>query len=300
VVINATGPFSDAVRRMADPTAEPAIAPSQGVHLVFDESFLPGDSAIMVPHTSDGRVMFAIPWHGHTLVGTTDVAVPDAPLEPVPTEREVEYVLETAGRYLQKPPTRADVLSTFAGIRPLVRAGGKNTAALSRDHTIRIDPSGLVTVTGGKWTTYRNMAEDCVNQAATLAELDERPCITRTLNIHGYHQNAEKFGALSLYGSDAPAIQNLALNEAGLGERLHPDLPYTAAEVVWAAREEMARTVEDVLARRTRALFLNARAALAMAPRVAALLAREQRRDAAWQASEVERFAAVAVGYVAG
>jgi glycerol-3-phosphate dehydrogenase len=255
----------------------------------------------MVPHTTDGRVMFAIPWHGHTLVGTTDVPVDDVPIEPRGTDDEIALILETAGRYLERPPTRADILSVFAGIRPLVRAGdAANTAALSRDHTVHIDRSGLLTIAGGKWTTYRNMAEDCVNQAATLAELDERPCITRTLNIHGYHQNAEKFGALSLYGSDAPAIQNLALNEAGLGERLHPDLPYTAAEVVWAAREEMARTVEDVLARRTRALFLNARAALAMAPRVAALLAREQRRDAAWQASEVERFTAVAVGYVAG
>ena len=301
VVVNATGAFCDGLRLMADPDAKRMVAPSQGTHLVFDRTFLRGDNAIMVPHTTDGRVMFAIPWHEHTLVGTTDVPVDDVPIEPRGTDDEIALILETAGRYLERPPTRADILSVFAGIRPLVRAGdATNTAALSRDHTVHIDRSGLLTIAGGKWTTYRNMAEDCVNQAATLAELEERPCITRTLNIHGYHQNAEKFGALSLYGSDAPAIQNLALHEAGLGERLHPDLPYTAAEVVWAAREEMARTVEDVLARRTRALFLNARAALAMAPRVAALLAREQRRDAVWQASEVERFAAVAAGYVAG
>ena len=301
VVINATGAFCDGLRLMADPQAKRMVAPSQGSHLVFDRTFLHGDHAIMVPHTTDGRVMFAIPWHGHTLVGTTDVAVDETPIEPRATDDEIDFILETAGRYLERRPAREDILSVFAGIRPLVRAGETtNTAALSRDHTVHIDRSGLLTIAGGKWTTYRNMAEDCVNQAATLAQLDERPCITRTLNIHGYHQNAEKFGALSLYGSDAPAIQNLAIHEPRLGEPLHPDLPYSAAEVVWATREEMARTVEDVLARRTRALFLNARAALGMAPRVADLLARELGRDAAWQRAEVERFAATAAGYVAG
>src|SRR5262245_41414324 len=301
VVVNATGAFCDGLRVMADPGAKRMVAPSQGTHLVFDRSFLRGDHAIMVPHTTDGRVMFAIPWHGHTLVGTTDVAVEEVPIEPRGTDEEIALILETAGRYLERPPSRADILSVFAGIRPLVRAGdATNTAALSRDHTVHIDRSGLLTIAGGKWTTYRNMAEDAVNQAATLAELEDRPCSTRTLNIHGFHQNAETFGALALYGSDAPAIQNLALSEAGLDDRLHPDLPYTAAEVVWAAREEMARTVEDVLARRTRALFLNARAALAMAPRVATLLARELERDATWETGEVERFAAVATGYIAG
>ena len=179
VVVNATGAFCDGVRRMADSAAARMVSPSQGIHLVFDRAFLPGDTAFVVPKTSDGRVMFAIPWHGHTLIGTTDVAVPDTPLEPVPTEREIEFVLETASRYLQKPPGRSDVLSTFAGIRPLVRADGKNTAALSRDHTIRVDASGLLTITGGKWTTYRNMAEDCVNRAAELGGLPNRPCVTR-------------------------------------------------------------------------------------------------------------------------
>src|SRR5204862_1841435 len=161
-LIIATGAFCEGRRRFADQQAEAMIAPSRGPPLVFARSFLPCDTATMVPKTSDGRVMFAIPWHGHALVGTTDFAVPDAPLEPVPMAREIDFILETAGRYLQKPPTRADVLSTFAGIRPLVRASGKNTAALSRDHTIRVDASGLLTITGGKWTTYRNMAEDAV------------------------------------------------------------------------------------------------------------------------------------------
>jgi glycerol-3-phosphate dehydrogenase len=299
VVINATGAFCDGVRHMVDVRAEPMIAPSQGTHLVFDRSFLDGDSAIMVPHTSDGRVMFAIPWHGHTLVGTTDVAVTDTPLEPRATDAEIDFILETAGHYLRRIPKRADILSVFAGIRPLVKSGeGKNTAALSRDHTIHIDNSGLLTISGGKWTTYRNMAEDCVNQAATLAELDERPCATRTLHVHGYHLAAASFGPLAVYGSDAPAIQDLAQADPDLAQPLHADLPYTAAEVVWAARNEMARTVEDVLARRTRALFLNARAAVAIAPRVAALLTKELKHDVSWRDRQVNEFQDLARGYI--
>ncbi len=303
-VINATGAFCDRVRRMADPDAVGLIAPSQGIHLVFDRSFLASDSAIMVPHTPDGRVMFAIPWHNHTLVGTTDVAIPDTPIEPRATEEEIDFILETAGRYLQKPPTRADILSVFAGIRPLVRAGdGKNTAALSRDHTIHIDSSGLLTIAGGKWTTYRNMAEDCVNHATTLAELDERQCVTRTLPIHGSGAEniagfqAEAWGDLAIYGSDAFAIQQLANSDPGLGTALHPSLPYVGAEVVWAVRNEMARTIEDVLARRTRALFLNARAAMEMAARTAELMAGELGRDEAWQRQQIEEFQQLARGY---
>lgn len=299
VVVNATGAFTDSIRRMADADAPAMIAPSQGIHLVFDASFLPGDSAIMVPHTSDGRVMFAIPWHGHTLVGTTDTAIEHAMLEPQAQEQEIAFILETAGQYLAKAPTRADVLSVFAGIRPLVKAGdGSNTAALSRDHTIHIDGSGLVSIAGGKWTTYRNMAEDCVNQAAMLGKLDERDCRTRSMPIHGYHADAEQFGDRAVYGSDAPLIQRLIAADPALGERLHPDLPCVAAEVMWAARQEMARNIEDVLARRTRALFLNARAAIAMAPRVASIMADELGRNGAWQADQVRDFTRIAQQYL--
>jgi glycerol-3-phosphate dehydrogenase len=267
VVVNAAGPFCDAVRRLAEADVSSLIAPSQGIHLVFDGAYLPGESAIMVPHTSDGRVMFAIPWHGHTVVGTTDTALTEPSLEPRPLEEEIEFVLETAGRYLRRSVSRADVRSVFVGIRPLVRTGdATSTAALSRDHTIHIDNTGLLTLTGGKWTTYRNMAEDCVNQAAVLAHLPETPCPTRSLNIHGFHRQASKFGPLAVYGSDALQIRDLMRSAPGLEEPLHPALPYTGAEVVWAARFEMARTVEDVLARRTRALFLEARAAMEMAP----------------------------------
>lgn len=298
VVINATGPFCEGVRKLADPDVAPMIAPSQGIHLVFDGTFLSADSAIMVPHTSDGRVMFAIPWHGHTLVGTTDTPIDAPSLEPKAFDEEIEFILSTAARYLDRAPTRKDVLSVFVGIRPLVRAGGStNTSALSRDHTIHIDPSGLLSIAGGKWTTYRHMAEDCVNQAGTLASLPDRPCVTRSLNIHGYHSNADRFGPLGVYGSDALEIRDLVRRLPALGEPLHPSLPYTAAEVVWAVEAEMARTVDDVLARRTRALFLNARAATEMAPRVAELMAGILGWDSAHAAAEVAAFRSMASSY---
>ncbi len=298
VVVNATGAFSDAVRRLAEPDTQTLMAPSQGIHLVFHHSFLAAESAIMVPHTSDGRVMFAIPWHGHTLVGTTDTPIATPTLEPRPQENEIEFILETAGRYLLKAPTRNDVLSVFVGIRPLVKSGdGKLTAALSRDHTIHFDASGLLTTTGGKWTTYRNMAEHTVDQAADFARLAERPCVTRTLNVHGFHSSAERFGALRVYGSDALGIQELMRATPSLAAPLHAELPYTGAEVLWATRHEMARTVEDVLARRTRALFLNARAAQAMAPEVARLMAMELGWDASREAVEAAAFSTLAKGY---
>ena len=299
VVINATGAFSDRLRRMANPSAEPMIMPSQGIHLVFGPEFLRGESAIMVPHTSDGRVMFAIPWHGHTLVGTTDTPLSSVALEPVAMEDEIEFIIATAGQYLEKPPRRADVLSVFAGIRPLVRVPDTvPTAALSRDHVIHIDTSGLMTISGGKWTTYRHMAEDCVDQAATLAQLPEHPCRTQDLHMHGFHPDAQRFGGLAVYGADAPELQGLIQNNPQLGEKLHPALPYVKAQVIWAVREEMARTVEDILARRTRALFLNARAALAMAPLVADLMTSEFAWSEASRAKQLTAFREVARNYL--
>ena len=298
VVINATGAFTDSVRRLAEPNAKQMIAPSQGAHLIFDRSFLPGTNAILVPHTKDGRVMFAIPWHGHTLVGTTDTPMKETPLEPVALDAEIDFMLETAGLYLEKQPTRSDILSVYAGIRPLVKSGESgNTAALSRDHTIHIDQSGLLSITGGKWTTYRNMAQGCVDQAATLADLPDKPCLTKSLNIHGYHPNALNFGPLSFYGSDAPAIRKLITENKSLGRLLDSELPYVEAEVVWTVRTEMARTVEDVLARRTRALFLNVGAAIRMAPRVASILARELSKDELWELEQVKAFNQTADGY---
>lgn len=303
VVVNATGAFTDSVRKMADPDVESMISPSQGVHLVFDGSFLAGKNAIMVPHTSDGRVLFAIPWHGHTLVGTTDTPISEATLEPMATEAEIEFILSTAAEYLERAPRRSDVLSVFTGVRPLLRAGGAsagNTAALSRDHTIRIDESGLMSIAGGKWTTYRHMAEDCVNQAATLGRLPERDCATRTLPIHGHTDAAEEKGHLSTYGSDTGQIERLMADDPSLAEPLCDELPYVAAQVVWACRAEMAESVEDVLARRLRALFLNSRAALAIAPKTAAIMAKELGRSDEWQNRSLKLFHDTAAHFVLG
>jgi glycerol-3-phosphate dehydrogenase len=300
VVINATGIFSDAIRQMDDPTEESLIAPSQGIHLVLDRSFLPGDSAIMVPKTADGRVLFAVPWHGRVIVGTTDTEIADTPLEPRPREEEIAFLLEHAALYLDRDPSRADVRSVYTGVRPLVRSpGDKGTAALARDHVLMIAKSNLVTITGGKWTTYRKMAEDTIDAAALVAGLDERPSPTARLRLHGWLKHpAESEGLLALYGSDGPQVRRVMDEQSGWSEPLHPDLPYFKGEVAGAVRREMARTVEDVLARRTRALLLDARASLAVAPEVAAIVARELGRDAAWAQAQVEAYRAVAGGYV--
>lgn len=299
-VINATGIFTDQVRHMADPEAVSIVEPSQGIHLVFERSFLEGDTAIMVPRTSDGRVMFAIPWHDHTLVGTTDTPIEQPSYEPRPFDQEIQFILDTAALYLTRPPTRSDVLSVYVGIRPLVKAGGAagKTSALSRDHTIHVDASGLLTITGGKWTTYRHMAEDCVDHAITLGRLREEPCVTKTLKIHGYRSHTEDLGSLWVYGSDAEAIQEIAAQDSELNAPLHAALPYIAAEVVWAARQEMARNVEDVLARRTRALFLNAQSASEMAAPVARLMARELHRSENWVQHQIAEFQTLARQYM--
>lgn len=307
VVINATGVFTDQIRRMADPGTEPLMVTSQGIHLVFDRSFLKGDTALMVPRTSDGRVLFVIPWHGHAVAGTTDTPVDGPSLEPKPLEEEIQFILETAGRYLTRPPSRSDVLAVYVGLRPLVKSGGaSSTAAISRDHTIHVDTSGLLTITGGKWTTYRHMAEDTVDHAITLGRLRDADCTTKNLKIHGYTEPAadrkessygDETDPLEVYGSDAVEIRTLAQQNPDLARPLNPALPYIGAEVIWAARAEMARTIEDVLSRRTRALFLNARAAMQMAEAVAGLLAQELGRDEAWVASQLQEFSALAKQY---
>jgi glycerol-3-phosphate dehydrogenase len=299
VVVNAAGIFADNIRRLAEPDVRPMIAPSQGIHLVFPRDFLLGNTAIMVPHTSDGRVMFAIPWHDHTVVGTTDTAIQEPSYNPLPFEEEIQFILDTASQYLSRPPKRDDVLSVYVGIRPLVKANGASskTSSLSRDHTIHIDNSGLLTIVGGKWTTYRHMAEDCVNHAITLGELSDVPSNTHNLKIHGYKEE-ESLTSLGVYGSDAEAILALAAADPRLAQHLHPALPYIAAEVVWGVREEMARTVDDVLSRRTRALFLNARAAIEMAPAVASLMAAELGQDQAWIDDQLRQFRELAQKYL--
>jgi glycerol-3-phosphate dehydrogenase len=300
VVVNAAGIFADQVRRLAEPELTDMIAPSQGIHLVFERAFLRGNTAIMVPHTSDGRVLFAIPWHEHTVVGTTDTPIQEPSYNPVPFEEEIQFILDTAAQYLSRPPQRSDVLSVYVGIRPLVKANGASskTSSLSRDHTIHIDNSGLLTIVGGKWTTYRHMAEDCVNHAITLGELRDVPCGTHDLKIHGYKQDVDSLTTLGAYGSDADKILALAGADPRLGKQLHPALPYMGAEVIWGVREEMARTLDDMLSRRTRALFLNARAAIEMAPAVAALMAGELGKGQDWIDQQLTEFNELAAKYL--
>jgi glycerol-3-phosphate dehydrogenase len=298
-VINATGAFCDVLQRQDEPGSEAMIAPSQGVHIVLDRSFLPGGTAIMVPHTRDGRVMFAIPWHNHVVVGTTDTPIQEVRLDPVPQPGEVDFILETARDYLARRPDRSDILSVFTGIRPLVNtARTSTTAALSREHTITISKSGLLTIAGGKWTTYRKMAEDCLEHAIVLARLEERPCITQQLAVHGAGPGAGASDGLAVYGTDAAHIEQLSRESPQQGARLNSELPIIAAQVIWAVRQEMARQVEDVLARRTRALFLNARAAIEMAPEVARLMAAELGQNSGWQETQLRNFASTALAFL--
>lgn len=297
-VINAAGPFCDSIRALDNPNQDPMIAPSQGVHVVLPRSFFPGDTAMIVPKTSDGRVIFLIPWHDHVIVGTTDTAIPEATLEPDAQAQEIEFLLKTSGEYLNQQPTIEDVLSVFTGIRPLVK-GDKSarTASLSRDHVIRIDESGLITITGGKWTTVRKMAEDCVDRACKVKRLQCSPCVTKGLKLHGY-TTSHADGDRAFYGSDLAAVEALETEFPKLAEPLSSALSIRGSDVVWATREEMARTVEDVLARRTRSLFLNSVATVEIAPQVAQLMADELQEDEAWCAEQVENFNSVATSYL--
>lgn len=298
-VINATGVFVDELRSMDESESKPIVTVSQGIHLVLPKKFLPGDSAIMVPKTEDGRVLFAVPWHDCVVVGTTDTQLDSHSLEPRALKEERDFVMTHARKYLTKDPSDDDVLSVFAGLRPLVKAGdGADTAALSRDHSILISNSGLITLTGGKWTTYRKMAEDVIDQAETVGDLLHKRCSTEEMQIHGWTEAEPPSTNLAPYGANATQIQELIKESPDLAALVHPQLPYQQAEVVWHVREEMARTVEDVLARRTRALLLNAQGSIEAAPAVATILARELGRDDAWQAEQVAEYTKLAEGYV--
>ncbi len=300
-IINATGIFVDQLRSLDDPKSKALLAPSQGIHIVVDRSFLPGDHAVMIPKTADGRVLFAVPWHDCVVIGTTDTPMPAPELEPRALANEIEFVLSHTEKYLRRRPQAHEILSVYAGQRPLVKAGGDqgNTKSLSRDHTIVISASGLMTITGGKWTTYRHMGEDAVNKIEASAGLTPRPSVTKQLRLHGYSTQKD-VDHLQVYGSDATEIRALVQHDARLGERIHPELPYIGAEVVWAVRMEQAQTVEDVLARRMRALIINAAASIACAPFVAQLMAHELGKDKTWEESQVSAYTTVANGYRLG
>lgn len=297
-LVNATGIWVDALRSMADPTVRPLVAPSQGVHLTVPLRFLGGRHALLVPKTDDKRVLFVVPWHRHAIVGTTDTPRRDAPIEPRPSEAEIDFILRNAGRYLMAAPARSDVLSAWAGLRPLVRGEpGAETAALSREHMIETHRGGMISVTGGKWTTYRRMGQEVLEAAIAGGLLPASPCRTEDLPLHGAAGAAvDSLEGPGAYGSDTAAIERLP----GAANVLAPASGLTEAQVRFAARCELARGIEDVLARRNRLLFLDARAAAEAAPEVARILAEELGRDRAWSAREVEEFRALARGWTLG
>ena len=304
VVIYATGIFADDVRQMDDETIEPMIVASQGIHLVLDRSFLQGDTAIMVPQTDDGRVLFVIPWYDRALVGTTDTEMARPEIEPRALDEEVAFLLRNSARYLSRDPELEDIRCIFAGQRPLVRPHGikMRSKAISREHMVVIADSGLVTIIGGKWTTYRKMAQDTVDDAILIGGLEERPCVTEHLPLHGWMPEdalaLPENEYMRIYGADAVHVRALLESDPTLTERLHPRLPYVAGQVVWAARHEMARTVEDTLSRRTRCLPLDAAASIEAAPRVAALLAQELGCDQAWAIDQETRYTKLARAYL--
>ncbi len=297
-IVNATGVGADAIRLLDNPGSEPSMAPSRGSHVVLDRSFLPGESAVLIPKTDDGRVLFAIPWRGKVLLGTTDMPVESTTREPRPSAVEIRYLLDHAGRYFARKPRVEDIRSTFAGLRPLLGKGGTGrTASLSREHAVFVSGSGLVTITGGKWTTYRRMGMDAVNHAVEVAGLASGISKTESLQLHGW--TPEPFeGPFATYGSDAGELKKLIQEQPEWGEPIHPRLPDLKVEVIWAARHELARTVEDVLARRTRGLFLDARASVEASPVVASLLAGELGFDQGWEAAQREAFGTLANSYL--
>ncbi|WP_372795008.1 glycerol-3-phosphate dehydrogenase/oxidase [Lutibacter sp.] len=297
-VVNATGVFADDVLKMDSPNAKKTIAPSQGVHLVLDKSFLPDNDAIMIPKTDDGRVLFLVPWHGRVVVGTTDTPIKEESLEPIALEEEIQFILTTASRYLTKAPKRSDVLSVFAGLRPLAATEeGKKTKEISRSHKIFTSDSGLLTMVGGKWTTFRKMGEDLVDKTEKRKGWAHISTKTRHLKIHGYKENVDHNNPLYFYGSDEIEILKLA-EEEGLSELLSSSLGIMKAQVVWAVRYEMARTVEDVLARRTRCQLLDAKESIKMAPKVAKVMAAELGEDEAWEEKQVADYIQVTMNYI--
>jgi glycerol-3-phosphate dehydrogenase len=298
-VINATGVFADEIFQMDEAGGRRKVVPSQGIHLVVDHDFLGGDHAIMIPKTDDGRVLFAVPWRGKVVIGTTDTLISEASLEPKPLDEEIEFILNTAEKYLKKPIRRSDVRSIFAGLRPLAapKDDGKKTKEISRSHKIIISKSGLITITGGKWTTYRKMAQDTIDKAAKYCGLNKTPCKTTKLRIHGYMKDINLDDPLYVYGSEGEKIRKLVVEKPELGEKIHKRLDFIKAEVVYACQNEMAMTLDDMLARRVRALFLDARAAEDMAPEVAKLMADVLGKDNKWIQEQVADFSEITKQY---
>jgi glycerol-3-phosphate dehydrogenase len=299
-VVNATGVFTDSILKMDDAKAGALVTLSQGIHIVLDRGFLPSDTAIMIPRTDDKRVLFAVPWHNKIIVGTTDtpVSIALSSDEPIAFEQEIEFVLHHIQQYLTKDPDRSDIRSVFAGLRPLVKAHSRSTAALSRDHHITVSDSELITIAGGKWTTYRKMAEDVLEIAIPKAGLRDVECKTKDLHIHGYKKETDFNKPLYYYGSDEERIHSIIASDETLAEQIHPMLPFIKAEICWAVRNEMCMKVEDFLSRRTRALLLDAKASIDSARTVAELMAMEANKNEEWIKNEIDSFNSIAKNYL--
>jgi len=297
-VVNATGVFVDDILQMDRPGSDKSICVSQGVHLVLNKSFYPSDNALMIPETSDGRVLFAVPWHDKVVVGTTDTPVAEPTLEPQALEKEINFILETAGTYFIKKPQRSDVLSVFAGLRPLAapRKGEQKTKEISRSHKIIVSASKLFTILGGKWTTYRKMGEDMVNRIEKELRWGHKKPATATLHIHGYHENANWNDPFYFYGSDADLLKQQMNGTANIW--LSEELKIHRSQVKWAVEHEMARTLEDVLSRRTRALLLNAKESRRIAPEVASIMADVLGKDEKWKEEQLKAFDQLSEQYV--
>jgi glycerol-3-phosphate dehydrogenase len=297
-VVNATGVFVDDVLQMDNAAAPKSICVSQGVHVVLDKKFFSSAHALMIPETSDGRVLFAVPWHDKVVVGTTDTPVDEASLEPQALEKEISFILETAANYLTLKPTRKDVLSVFAGLRPLAapKQGEQKTKEISRSHKIIVSASGLFTILGGKWTTFRKMGEDMVNRIEDGLGWPHRKPATASLPIHGYTESVNWGDPFYFYGSDAPPLKQSMNGSAG--KWISESLKIHKTQVRWAVEHEMARTVEDVLSRRTRALLLDAKESIRICPEVARLMAEALGKDERWIESEIKQYTALARHYM--
>lgn len=297
-VINATGVFVDDILNMDNPGSSKTICVSQGVHLVLDKKFYPSSHALMIPETSDGRVLFAVPWHDKVVLGTTDTPVNEASLEPKALEKEISFILETAASYLAMQPGRSDVLSVFAGLRPLAapKQGEQKTKEISRSHKILVSPSNLFTILGGKWTTYRKMGEDMVNFIEQHLNWSHQKPGTALMHIHGYAENMNWNDPLYFYGSDAPLIKERINGSAS--QWISESLQIHPMQVKWAVENEMARTVEDVLSRRTRALLLDANESVRICRQVAGIMATALQKDQAWVEKEVADYTNLAQQYI--
>ncbi len=298
VVINATGVFADKIIKLDQPNSKKMIKPSQGVHIVLEKKFLDSPHAIMIPHTTDGRVLFAVPWKDYVVLGTTDTQIKDTLDEPKPLKEEINFIINNASKYMSIKPSKKDIKSVFTGLRPLAATSNKkSTKEVSRSHKINISTTGLISILGGKWTTYRKIAEDSVDASIPLGGLRKRNCKTKKLRIHGFKRKVDWDDPLHVYGSDARKLKSYGslMDNKSLSKKIF----ISNSIIYWSVTKEMAMTVEDVLARRTRCLFLDSAESVRIAPQVANKMAEIMEKDKAWVDKELKKFNKLSKNYKA-